>query len=315
MVGGKRAVVALGGNAITTLGDTGWIPEQFTRTRETMTSIVELIEDGFELAITHGNGPQIGNALIRVEASRNMVPPLPLEICVADLMGGMGYMIEQILRNALQRKGIHKDVVTIVTQVLVDSKDDSLSRPTKPIGPYYTEEEAKEVAREMGWTINEIPEKGYRRLVPSPRPLEIVEKEAVRSLIDAGSIVIAAGGGGVPVIRNKNGGLDGIDGVIDKDLAAGVLARDIGAGLLLIITDVDRIFLNYRTEDQKEIDCMSTTEARKYMEEGHFPSGSMGPKVNAAIDFLQSGGKEVIVTSIRLARKSLDGEAGTRIMP
>lgn len=314
-MGGKRAVVALGGNAITTLGDTGWIPEQFARTRETMTSIVELIEDGYELAITHGNGPQIGNALIRVEASRNMVPPLPLEICVADLMGGMGYMIEQILRNALKRKGIHKDVVTVVTQVLVDSEDDSLNRPSKPIGPYYTEEEGKRIAKEMGWTINEIPEKGYRRLVPSPKPLEIVEKDAVRRLVDAGSIVIAAGGGGVPVVTNKDGGLDGIDGVIDKDLAAGVLARDIGAGLLLIITDVDKVFLNYKTEDQKEIDCMNTTEARKYMEEGHFRSGSMRPKINAAIDFLESGGQEVIITSIRVARKSLEGEAGTRIVP
>ena len=314
-MGGKRAVVALGGNAITTLGDTGWIPEQFARTRETMTSIVELIEDGYELAITHGNGPQIGNALIRVEASRNMVPPLPLEICVADLMGGMGYMIEQILRNALKRKGIHKDVVTVVTQVLVDSEDDSLNRPSKPIGPYYTEEEGKRIAKEMGWTINEIPEKGYRRLVPSPKPLEIVEKGAVRRLVDAGSIVIAAGGGGVPVVINKDGGLDGIDGVIDKDLAAGVLARDIGAGLLLIITDVDKVFLNYKTEDQKGIDCMNTTEARKYMEEGHFRSGSMRPKINAAIDFLESGGQEVIITSIRVARKSLEGEAGTRIVP
>ena len=314
-MGEKRAVVALGGNAITTLGDTGWIPEQFARTRETMSSIVELIEDGYELAITHGNGPQIGNALIRVEASRNMVPPLPLEICVADLMGGMGYMIEQVLRNSLKKKGIDKDVVTIVTQVLVDSKDDSLNRPTKPIGPYYTEEEAKKVAKGMGWTVGEIPDKGYRRLVPSPRPLEIVEKDAIRDLVDAGSIVIAAGGGGVPVVPGENGGLDGIDGVIDKDLAAGVLARDIEAGLLLILTDVDNIYLNYRTEDQKEIDHMSTNEARKYMEEGHFRSGSMGPKVNAAIDFIESGGKEVIITSIRLARKSLDGEAGTRIVP
>jgi len=311
----KRAVVALGGNAITTLGDTGWIPEQFARTRETMSSVVELIEDGYELAITHGNGPQIGNALIRVEASRNMVPPLPLEICVADLMGGMGYMIEQVLRNSLRKKGIHKDVVTIVTQVLVDSKDDSLNRPTKPIGPYYTEEEAKRVAKEMGWTVGEIPNKGYRRLVPSPRPLEIVEKGAIRNLVDAGSVVIAAGGGGVPVVPGKNGDLDGIDGVIDKDLAAGVLARDIEAGLLLILTDVDNIYLNYRTEDQKEIDHMSTTEARRYMDEGHFPSGSMGPKVNAAIDFIESGGEKVIITSIRLARKSLDGEAGTHVVP
>ncbi|MFQ5906657.1 MAG: carbamate kinase, partial [bacterium] len=206
----KRAVVALGGNAITTMGDTGWIPEQFARTRESMASIVELVEDGYELAITHGNGPQIGNALIRVEASRNTVPPLPLEICVADLMGGMGYMIEQVLRNSLRENGIQKGVVTIVTQVLVDGENSSLKRPAKPVGPYYEEDEAKKVAKEMDWTIREIPGKGYRRLVPSPRPLEIVEKAAIRRLVDAGNIVIAAGGGGVPVLAGTDGRLDGV---------------------------------------------------------------------------------------------------------
>lgn len=311
----KRAVVALGGNAITTMGDTGWIPEQFARTRESMASIVELVEDGYELAITHGNGPQIGNALIRVEASRNTVPPLPLEICVADLMGGMGYMIEQVLRNSLRENGIQKGVVTIVTQVLVDGENSSLKRPAKPVGPYYEEDEAKKVAKEMDWTIREIPGKGYRRLVPSPRPLEIVEKAAIRRLVDAGNIVIAAGGGGVPVLAGKDGRLDGVDGVIDKDLAAGVLARDIGAGLLLIVTDVDRVCLNYGTENQKEIEYMTVSEASRHMEGGQFPPGSMGPKIKAAIDFLESGGKQVIITSIRLARRSLDGQAGTRIVP
>ncbi len=309
----KRAVVALGGNAITTMGDTGWIPEQFRRTKNSMASIVELVEDGYELAVTHGNGPQIGNALIRVEASKNVVPPLPLEICVADLMGGMGYMIEQVLRNCLSEKGIKKDVVTIVTQVMVDSKNGSLKNPSKPVGPYYTKEEASEAARSMGWVVGEIPGKGYRRLVPSPKPLEIVEKSAVRNLIDAGNIVIAAGGGGVPVLLVKNGVLNGIDGVIDKDLAAGVLARDIGAGLLLIVTDVDRVHVHHGTPNQKEIDTMTVSEARKLAEEGHFPAGSMGPKIQAAVDFLESGGEEVIITSIRLAKKSLDGKAGTRI--
>ena len=311
----KRAVVALGGNAITTMGDTGWIPEQFARTKESMSSIVELVEEGYELAITHGNGPQIGNALIRVEASRDKVPPLPLEICVADLMGGMGYMIEQVLRNCLAEKLIKKHVITIVTQVLVDARNGSLRSPSKPVGPYYAREEAELVAKEMGWTVGEIPGKGYRRLVPSPRPVEIVEKMDIKRLIDGGTIVIAAGGGGVPVLLNGNGGLTGIDGVIDKDLAAGVLARDIGADLLLIVTDVDRVHLNHGTPEEKEIETMDIPLASRYLEAGHFPAGSMGPKIEAAVRFLQSGGKEVIITSMRLARKSLDGGAGTRITP
>jgi carbamate kinase len=314
-MGKKRAVVALGGNAITTKGDTGKIPEQFARTRQSMGSIVDLIEDGYELAITHGNGPQIGNALIRVEASRNMVPPLPLEICVADLMGGMGYMIEQVLRNTLRERKIKREVVTIVTQVIVDGSNSSLVHPTKPIGPYYTQEQAESLKKETGWVIEPIPGKGYRRLVPSPRPLEIAEKNVIKSLVDGGNIVIAAGGGGVPVIVSKNGVLDGVDAVIDKDLAAGVLARDVKADLLLMVTDVDRVCLDYGTPRQKEIDEMSVSMASSYMEVGQFPAGSMGPKIQAAIDFLKSGGSEVIITSIGLARKSLDGKAGTRIVP
>jgi carbamate kinase len=310
----KRAVVALGGNAITTMGDTGWIPEQFARTKESMTSIVELVEEGYALAVTHGNGPQIGNALLRVEASRDMVPPLPLEICVADLMGGMGYMIEQVLRNCLADRGILKHVVTIVTQVLVNPMNGSLKKPSKPVGPYYEKDEAERVAKEMGWTVGEIPGKGYRRLVPSPRPLEIVEKDAIKRLIDDGNIVIAAGGGGVPVLANGRGGLNGLDGVIDKDLAAGVLARDIGADLLLIVTDVDRVHLNHGTPQEEEIESMNLREAKEYLKAGHFPSGSMGPKIEAAIQFLESGGREVIITSIRLARRSLDGNAGTKIV-
>jgi carbamate kinase len=200
-----------------------------------------------------------------------------------------------------------------VTQVLVDSRNGSLKSPSKPVGPYYSREEASDATRSMGWVIGEIAGKGYRRLVPSPRPIEIVEKNAVRKLIDAGNIVIAAGGGGVPVLLMKNGVLNGIDGVIDKDLAAGVLARDIGAGLLLIVTDVDRVHIHHGTPDQEEIDTMAVSEAKKLMEEGHFPAGSMGPKIQAAIEFLESGGDEVIITSMRLAKRSLDGKAGTRI--
>ena len=220
-----------------------------------------------------------------------------------------------MLRNCLAEKGILKHVITIVTQVHVDFRNGSLKSPSKPVGPYYAEEEAERVAKEMGWTVGEIPGKGYRRLVPSPRPVEIVEKDDIKRLVDGGSIVIAAGGGGVPVLLNGNGGLTGIDGVIDKDLAAGVLARDIGADLLLIVTDVDRVHLNHGTPEEKEIETMDVSEASGYLEAGHFPSGSMGPKVEAAIQFLQSGGREVIITSIRLARKSLDGGAGTKIIP
>jgi len=311
----KTAVVALGGNAITKKGEEDTIAHQFANTRESLRGIVELIRDGYNLAITHGNGPQVGNAILRVELARGKAPILPLGICVADTEGGMGYMIEQSLQNRLRRERIRRDVVTIVTQVIVDKDDPSIKEPSKFIGQFYKRQEAKRLAKERGWVTKEDRGKMWRRVVPSPIPLEIVEKKTIKSLVEKGIIVIAAGGGGIPAYVEKNETLEGVDAVIDKDRASAILARDIKAEMLLILTDVEKVALNFGTLLQIDLDKLTVEEAKKHLKEGHFPPGSMGPKIDAAIQFLESGGKEVIITSIPKAYDAVKKKtAGTRIM-
>lgn len=311
----KTAVVALGGNAITRKEEEDTITRQFANTRESLGGIVELIRDGYNLAVTHGNGPQVGNAILRVELARGKAPLLPLGVCVADTEGGMGYMIEQSLQNRLRKEGIRRDVVTIVTQVIVDRNDPSIREPTKFIGQFYTRQEAKKHAKAKGWVVKEDRPKAWRRVVSSPIPLEIVEKKTIKSLVEKGVIVIAAGGGGVPVCVERNGSLEGLDAVIDKDRASAVLARDIDAELLLILTEVEKVALNFGTLLQIDLDKLTVEEARKYQKEHHFPPGSMGPKIEAAIQFLESGGKEVIITSIPKAYDAVKKKtAGTRMV-
>ena len=308
-------MVALGGNAITKKGEEDTIARQFTNTRESLRGIVELIRDGYNIAITHGNGPQVGNAILRVQLARGKAPILPLGICVADTEGGMGYMIEQSLQNRLKKERIKRDVVTIVTQVIVDKDDPSIKEPTKFIGQFYTRQEAKKLAKQRNWTMKADRAKMWRRVVPSPIPLEIVEKKTVKNLVEKGVVVIAAGGGGIPVYVEKNGTLEGMDAVIDKDRASAILARDIGAELLLILTEVEKVALHFGTLLQIDLDKLTVEEAKKYQKEGHFPAGSMGPKIEAAIQFLESGGKEVIITSIPKAYDAVKkGTAGTRIV-
>jgi carbamate kinase len=311
----KTAVVALGGNAITKKGEEDTIARQFANTRESLRGIVELIKDGYNLAITHGNGPQVGNAILRVELARGKAPILPLGICVADTEGGMGYMIEQSLENRLRKERIKREVVTIVTQVIVDKDDPSIKKPTKFIGQFYPKEEAKRLAKQNGWMVREDRGKMWRRVVPSPIPLEIVEKKTIKTLVENGIIVISAGGGGIPVYVEDDGRLEGVDAVIDKDRASAVLARDIGAQLLLILTEVEKVALNYGTLLQQDLDRFTVEEAKKYLAERHFPPGSMGPKIEAAIQFLEAGGKQVIITSISKAYDSVkEKNAGTRIL-
>jgi carbamate kinase len=309
----KTAVVALGGNAI---GKTGKedIHEQFANTRKSLAGIVELIKGGYNLAITHGNGPQVGNALLRVERTMDTIPPLPLGVIVADTEGGMGYMIEQSLQNKLLREGISRKVVTIVTQVVVDRNDPSIKNPTKPIGPFYTKEQAERLAREYHWVVREDSGRGYRRVVPSPIPRGIVEKEILKSLVESGTIVIAAGGGGAPVYLEEDGTFEGVDAVVDKDRASAVLGKDIGAEILVILTTVDKVSLNYEKLDARPLSWITLAEAKRYLAEGHFPSGSMGPKIEAAIQFLESGGKQVIITSLEFVTEALEGKAGTKII-
>jgi carbamate kinase len=309
----KTVVVALGGNAITREFEEGNITQQFENTRRSLRSVVEFIRQGYRVVITHGNGPQVGNALIRVEETRHLVPPLPLGIIVADLEGGMGYMIEQCLQNKLNERGVPRTVITILTQILVDKDDPSILNPSKFVGPFFKEDQVRELEEVRGWTVREDPGRGFRRVVPSPEPREIIDRDVIKLLVQRDIIVIAAGGGGIPVYREESGWLEGVDGVIDKDLASAVLARDIGADELLILTGVDRVALNFKKPDQKDLPFLSLAQAKAYLSECQFPKGSMGPKIQAAINFLEQGGKKVTITSIDNAVEALKNDSGTVI--
>lgn len=309
----RIAVVALGGNAITREFEEGNITQQFANTRRSLVGVTDLVEKGYQVALTHGNGPQVGNALIRIETCRHLVPPTPLGVVVADLEGGMGYMIQQSLQNKLFKRGINRPVVTVVTQVLVDKNDPSILKPTKFVGPFYQAGQVAELQQQRGWVIKADANRGFRRVVPSPLPREIVEKETIKFLLQSGTVVIAAGGGGAPVYREEDGTLEGLDGVIDKDLASAILGRDIGAHELYILTAVDKVALNFGTSRQIDLDEMTVTEARKYLAENQFPKGSMGPKIQAAISFLEGGGEQVIITSIAQMTQAIAGQTGTRI--
>lgn len=295
----KIAVVALGGNALLRGNEVGTIQQQENNTYQTCKNLVNLINKDFGLVITHGNGPQIGNILMRNEAGYETykIPKMPIDICVADSQGGIGYMIERQMRNILREHKIRKNVITIITEVLVDIKDPAFKEPTKPVGKFYLKEEAELLARANNWIFKEDPRKrGWRRIVASPQPIDVLNKKIIKELVGRGNIVIAAGGGGVPVYMDDQKKLHGIEAVIDKDLASSLLAIEISAELFYILTDVPKVYINFHKPDQKALDKITVEEARKYYEEGQFASGSMGPKVMAAINFLNSGGKETIIT-------------------
>ncbi|HOI23236.1 Carbamate kinase 1 [bioreactor metagenome] len=308
----KTIVVALGGNAIIEEGTEGTITQQFANTRKSLTAIVDMIAQGHRVVLTHGNGPQAGVHLIRNEAASSQVPPSPLGVIVADTQGSMGYMIAQSLANALNKAGLRKEVVTLITQVVVDPQDPSMLNPTKYVGPFYRAEQVEQLSA-RGWIIKEDPGRGYRRVVPSPLPLDVVEKETIRDLLRDGKIVIAAGGGGVPVCREKDGSLEGVDAVIDKDRASALLASLIAADQLIILTGVEKVAINFKKPDQRFFDRLSVTECERFLAEGQFPRGSMGPKIEAACDFVKRGGAEVIITSMENASLAVEGRAGTVI--
>lgn len=309
------AVVALGGNAITQKGEEGNIYQQFANTRHTLIAIMELIRRDYRLVITHGNGPQVGNLFLMMEATRDLVPELPLGVCVADTQGQMGYMIQQSLQNRLIREGYPNRVLTVVTQVVVDGNDPAFAHPTKPIGPFYTKEEGERIQQERGWKVVEDSGRGYRLVVPSPTPLRIVELDIIRGLLEDEVIVIAAGGGGIPVTITPEQTYKEADVVVDKDLASCLLARDLRADLFVILTGVDQVAIHFHTPQEKRFDVLRCDEAMAYFHQGHFPAGSMGPKIQAAVDFINSGGKEAIITSIPKIGEALEGRAGTRILP
>lgn len=305
-------VFALGGNAILPRGKAGTITEQFAITRTTMAPIARLVASGRNVVLTHGNGPIVGNIVLRNEAMRDEIPPMPLGICVADSQGGIGYMLQQVLRNALVKEGLERDVVTLVTQVRISPGDPAINNPTKPIGPFYTEAEAKALQADSGWDMVEDSHRGYRRVVPSPRPLEIVEKRVVKQLVRNGVIVITVGGGGIPVV-DENGKLEGVEAVVDKDFAAAVLAKDLAADRMLIVTDVDAVYKDFGTPKQKPIRELSLDRAVAMLRSGELPVGSMGSKIAAAANFVEVTGREVIISRPEDILLAVEGKAGTRI--
>jgi carbamate kinase len=310
----ETLVVALGGNAITRPGEPGTIPQQFEHTAETLEHLRPLFHSDCRFAITHGNGPQIGNILIRVEEGERRVPRLPLDTCVSDSQGGMGYMIQRLACELFRREGIRRSAATIITQVLVNENDPNLTHPTKPIGPFYSAQEYCQIVRERPhWMMCEIEPGRWRRVVASPRPLRILEHDAIAALLDAGVVVIACGGGGIPVAWEGDR-LVGVEGVIDKDHASSLLARDLRAERLIIVTSVSQAARRFGRPDQQWIDTITVRQARAYLEAGEFPSGSMGPKIEAAIDFVESGGVECIITDTEHVACAVKGEAGTHIV-
>ncbi len=310
----RKAVVALGGNAIIAAGQEGTITQQFANTRTSLSVMAELARQGYKLAITHGNGPQVGNLLIQQLAGMDKnIAPLPLGVLNAATEGTMGYMIEQSLQNLFIKNKIERNVITILSQVLVDRDDPSIKNPSKPVGPFFDKEKAETMQREYSWTMVEDAGRGYRQVVPSPLPIDIVQAPTIKRLVDEGQIVIACGGGGIPYYVQEDGTYEGFDAVIDKDYASALLAEKIGAERLVILTGVEKVCINFGKPDQKELSRMTLQEAKQYSEEGHFPKGSMGPKIKAAIRFIERGGKEVLITSIEKILDAFEGKTGTII--
>lgn len=312
----KTAVLALGGNAIIKAGENGTISQQFANTRESLGGIVELIKRGYHLSITHGNGPQVGNLLRQQEAGQKEgLAALPLGVLNAATEGTMGYMVEQSLQNKLLQSGIDKQVITIVSQVVVDKNDPSMLNPTKFVGStYYSSDEADELKATLGWTLKEDSGKGYRRVVPSPMPKQIIPGQTIKELVAKGDVVIAVGGGGIPVYIQEDGTYEGVDAVIDKDFASALLALEIGADLFVILTGVEKVAINYGKDNQTDLDVLNLADAKMQLADKQFPAGSMGPKIMAAIDFLERGGNEVLITSIDKIVDAFEGKTGTRII-
>lgn len=313
---GRLAVVAIGGNSLIKDKWHQTVQDQYRAAGETCHYIADMVEQGWEVAVTHGNGPQVGFILRRSEIAAKVagMHEVPLDSCGADTQGAIGYHLQQHLQNEFRRRGMNKLAATVVTQVLVDRNDPAFQRPTKPIGGFMDEAEARERANKEGWTVVEDAGRGWRRVVPSPLPQQIMELDAVRELLNAGIVTITVGGGGIPVIRDEEGNLRGVAAVIDKDYASSLLARSIGAELFLISTAVEKVYLDFNTPRQRAIDVMTVAEARKYMEEGHFAEGSMLPKIQAALWFLEAGGLRAIITSPENIARALSGETGTHIV-
>jgi carbamate kinase len=308
----RTVLVALGGNAILKYKQEGTAEEQMSNVRTSCRLLAKLIHDDYHIAITHGNGPQVGDILLRNEMAKGVLPPMPLDFCGAESQGMIGYMLQQCLLNEMRLTGTVRPVMTILTQTVVDADDPAFDRPSKPIGPFYSAPEAEVLRKEKGWTLAESAGKGSRRVVPSPRPRSILEGQSVKDLFENGYVVIASGGGGIPVVERK-GEIIGVEAVVDKDHAAALLANLIGACSMLILTDVDSVYLDFGEPGQRAIPSMTVAEAEAWLKEGQFKEGSMGPKVESAIEFVTKGGKRAMITSMERASDALAGKAGTTI--
>lgn len=310
----KTILIAIGGNSLIRAGEKGTVAEQAANARRTAAAIVGLIREGHRLVITHGNGPQVGADLLRSERASDQVPPQPLDVCGAATQGEIGYLLVQALRSELLHAGLQVPVVSVVTQSVVSEDDPAMQHPTKPIGPFYSRADAEERRRTLGWQIVEDAARGYRRVVPSPDPKDIVEQEIIRDLVHDGVLVVACGGGGIPVVE-KDGELRGVEAVIDKDRASALLASELGVDVFAISTDADFVYLDYKKPTQKPISRMCAEEIEHHLRAGQFPPGNMGPKIESALRFLKAGGKEVIITSFEHLLEAVHGAAGTHIVP
>lgn len=310
-----RVVVALGGNAITRPGADDSVAQDYINLERSLDSIAYMIKEGFEVIMTHGNGPQVGNQMIRVELSRQEAPDLPLDVMVADLQGGLGYMIERVLRNKLHRLHIERSICVLLTMVEVAPDDPALDDPAKFVGPAFKEDEVEDLTAQRGWMMKEDRGRGWRRVVASPEPAKIIESGLIRQLVTSGALAIVAGGGGIPVTCDNDGFFEGVEGVIDKDLASTVVALETEATELYILTGVERVALDFGTPQERYLETITVAEARRHMADGHFPAGSMGPKMEAACRFVEGGGERSLITDVFTLGKALAGQTGTWIVP
>jgi len=311
----RTVVIAIGGNASYPPTIKGLAEEQLALMATAAEHLVTIIRSGYRIVLTHGNGPVVGNILFRMARTADELPPMPMDICVAHSQGGMGYMLQQTLANALHQHAMDTAVSSIITRVEVSADDPGFADPTKPVGRFFAKEEADRLAREHRWQFVEDSGRGYRRVVPSPNPIAVLDLPTIRALIDAGTIPIAAGGGGIPVVRDADGNYTGVSAVIDKDLTSALLAADLGAEALVMLTAVDRVALDFGKATQRPIDRMTAAEAQRHLDDGQFPPGSMGPKITAALNYLARGGRKVVITSLDRTSEALHGDAGTMIVP
>lgn len=311
----KLAVIAFGGNALLRPEDRGTNEEQIARAKQAARWLVEIAARGYHLIVVHGNGPQVGNILIQAEEASTKVPPQSLDLAVSQTEGSMGFLLELAMRNRLESTGRGGIVTTVLTEVEVDANDPGFKRPTKPVGPFFTRYRAEALERDLGWTMREDSGRGWRHVVPSPRPLRILNIDTIAHMLEWADVIIAAGGGGIPVVQGRDGQWRGIEAVIDKDYASALIAAELKAELFVILTGVGKVSLDFGKATQKTVDRLTLAEAERYLREGQFPPGSMGPKIEAAVQFVRGGGKEVLITDVEHLRDALEGREGTRIVP